>query len=618
MSFSQDAFPVRRPATARTSVTEFDGFYQINPSPKTPEGSHLLIDLYLSPEKLRNLSGSDDLDQVTTLEMCVDTRQNTLGNFGVHLPSLVQLKMNNSLILSVRDLGTTLSHLRILSLVRCGLADLDGILSLSSLKELYLAYNNVSDLSQVSMLEQLELLDVEGNDVDDLVQVQYLGLCGQLRALSLEGNPVCTSPHPGAVEVPDYRYNYRSVVRKLVPQLRYLDDVPTEEEEPCCSSAMTQDWALLKYSIKDNPSIIESTSNCLEVREDRAASARGMSRPGSAQHPDASGCPSDLPSGPGTVRPLSSSTGSRPSSVDSDPDTPDPEASDLTHGVGRILFCGNPLQAIRARRQKIRLQGPSSHARPCTQLGGYAPEHTCDVERDCSDIFAELRAWRAEHSKRFLAIEKDDQAQSFVHSNEDDDGNDSDEEYDEESHNRGLISDREAENEQEGESFDHRDTDSPDSCFQSSPPDHTPSPPPRDTAPSSGRMAVALRARRLRLSASVGMQKPIREILLPDPTLPRRDRALKAVSPMKSQPVPPHILCKPHRPSSCPVASPLMEHSAGTTDGNNLSDGERKPIICSTVQERRTPTRPHTAKAILQRTSGHRALLSGKGSPNLD
>lgn len=30
----------------------------------------------------RNLSGSDDLQQVTSLEMCVDTRQTVLGNFG--------------------------------------------------------------------------------------------------------------------------------------------------------------------------------------------------------------------------------------------------------------------------------------------------------------------------------------------------------------------------------------------------------------------------------------------------------------------------------------------------------------------------------------------------------
>eukprot|EP00063_Salmo_salar_P028983 XP_014003818.1 PREDICTED: leucine-rich repeat-containing protein 56-like [Salmo salar] len=90
-----------------------------------------------------------------------------------------------------RDLGTTLSHLQVLWISHCSLADLDGVPS-SSLKELYVAYNRVSDLSQVSMLENLQLLDLEGNDVDDLVQVQYPGLCSQLRTLTVEGNPVCT------------------------------------------------------------------------------------------------------------------------------------------------------------------------------------------------------------------------------------------------------------------------------------------------------------------------------------------------------------------------------------------------------------------------------------------
>lgn len=51
------------------------------------------------------------------------------------------------------------------------------------------------------MLENLQLLDLEGNDVEDLVQVQYLGLCGKLQKLSLEGNPVCFCPNPAAVQV---------------------------------------------------------------------------------------------------------------------------------------------------------------------------------------------------------------------------------------------------------------------------------------------------------------------------------------------------------------------------------------------------------------------------------
>lgn len=74
-----------------------------------------------------------------------------------------------------------------------------------------MAYNSISDLSPVSMLEHLELLDLEGNDVDDLDQLWHLGCCGNIRTLSLEGNPVCTCPKPGMSEVheefrPDYKW----------------------------------------------------------------------------------------------------------------------------------------------------------------------------------------------------------------------------------------------------------------------------------------------------------------------------------------------------------------------------------------------------------------------------
>uniref|UniRef100_A0A8B9H488 Leucine rich repeat containing 56 n=1 Tax=Astyanax mexicanus TaxID=7994 RepID=A0A8B9H488_ASTMX len=335
----QSILPIRRPGTALSSVTELVGSGQINPCPATAVDTDPLSEFILSPEKLKSLTGSDDLDQVTTFEMCVDIRENTLGNFGVYLPKLVQLKMNNSLILSVRDLGTTLSHIQVLSLVRCGLADLDGISSLLSLKELYVAYNNVSDLNQVGMLENLELLDLEGNNVDDLSQVQYLGLCGQLRTLSLMRNPVCTCPRPDKPEVPDY--NYRAAVRKLIPQLHVLDDAPAEEVELRCSSTLMEDETVLTESIKDSASITDTASGSLEgvgrqkalkqLDESIAASVCGLSRPCSAQRPGTSLSFSSISSRPSTARPLSSSSDSRPGSASSDPDTLEHE-SDLTHG----------------------------------------------------------------------------------------------------------------------------------------------------------------------------------------------------------------------------------------------------------------------------------------------
>ncbi|TSK45870.1 Leucine-rich repeat-containing protein 56 [Bagarius yarrelli] len=566
----------------------------------------------------RHLSGADDLQQVTSLEICVDTQQTILGTLGVHLPNLVQLKMNNSLILSVRDLGITLSHLQVLSLVRCGLADLEGLASLSSLEELYVAYNNVSDLSQLCMLEQLELVDLEGNDVDDLVQVQYLGLCGKLKTLTLEGNPVCTCPHPGALEVS--KYNYRSAVRNLIPQLQVLDDVPAEDEDPHHSIAMMEDWTLVKESIKDTTSIKDGANECLELMELRGASVCDVARPGSAQRPGTSVGYSSSLSRPSTARPLSSSISSRLSSADSDADTPDNEASDLTHGVGRILFCGNPLQAIRARRQKIKLQGPGNQFRPCTQLSSYVTERTFDVEKtssqDRSRVFAELRAWRKEHNRRLSALERAHQPQvmRIVHDDEEDDNDnkseddeenkDSSIENDEGGHSLSLISDREDEDEtQDGQT-------SPDSLLHSPSPevsrlsslsDHSmaPSPPPRVASPITGKKTAVVRARRFKIcNMEGGVQKLKNETITSDVTAFRdRNHKVLCSKALSMQPAPPQMIFKPHRSCSSPGIPLQRENCSGTIPSNSV----HKPLIRSAVPEKPTLTRPHTARAALQR-----------------
>lgn len=60
-------------------------------------------------------------------------------------------------------------------------------------------------------------------------------------------------------------YNYRSAVRKLIPQLQVLDDVPAEDEEPRYSSTMMEDWVLLKESIRDTSAITGGASDCLDL-----------------------------------------------------------------------------------------------------------------------------------------------------------------------------------------------------------------------------------------------------------------------------------------------------------------------------------------------------------------
>ncbi|XP_054476744.1 leucine-rich repeat-containing protein 56 [Anoplopoma fimbria] len=642
-----------RPGTARVLVTELSGSGHINPTPATKphEDSETAVGLYLSPEKLESLCGTRDLSLVTSLEICVDTQENTLGNFGAYLPKLVKLKMNNSTIMSVRDLGTTLSHLQVLWMSRCSLQDLDGICTFTSLKELYVAYNNVSDLSQVGMLEKLQLLDLEGNDVDDLVQIQYLGLCGKLQTLTLEGNPVCVHPNPNAIQTADY--SYRAAVRELVPQLRYLDDLRVEDDGLSSSSTMGEDWAILRNSIRD----CNSSQAAIED-EETADSAYPYSRPDSARRPASSGsCIRPLSSAgsrPHTgSRPMSatrpgvlSPPGSRPGSADSDLATIEAETSTLTHGAGMILFCGNPVKAIRARREKLRTAPTRSTFTP-RDLPIHIPEHTYDLEepdvRERRDVFAELRAWRDQHSRRLEAIETErlPQVLAICHSDEEEGEDD-----DEEDGFRGVgqdSSDEEHGAEKHGDSggpalpdsslqflsqaLHHREASSPEVAALSLNPDTTPtpSPPPSAILTTGIRKPPGLRARRLRLSRnnSEHLSDFSKVGRSPGSGTPAGDAELKLQTVQQltttDEPLLPQPAYIPRPPPTSALGEGLMS-SCAEMDLSSIHSGSKHLQIpqMSKLLDRPAITRPHTARAALQKHHQHYAHQSCRESSHPD
>ncbi|XP_026032216.1 leucine-rich repeat-containing protein 56 isoform X2 [Astatotilapia calliptera] len=602
-----------RSGTARVLVTELSGSGSINPTPasKPCEDSETPVEFYLSPEKLKLLCGTQDLSNVTSLEICVDTQENTLGNFGVYLPGLVQLKMNNSRILSVRDLGTTISQLQ----------------------ELYLSYNNVSDLSQVGMLENLQLLDLEGNDVDDLVQVQYLSLCSKLERLTLEGNPVCLRPNPTSTQMADY--SYRAAVRELVPQLRYLDDVKVEEDRLSCCTTMGEDWDILRNSIRD------SNSSYPAGDEETTDSVRPYSRPSSATCPSPSFSGVWAMSSSGTrphsgsrlmsaIRPgVLSPSGSRPGSADSDLAVVEAETSNLTHRAGNIIFCGNPVQAIRAKRQKLRTAPTRSTFTP-RDTPIHVPEHTYDLEEpdltERADVFAELRAWKEQHSRRLEAIAKDrlPQILSIQHSD------DEEARCDEEEDGCGAMrSDSSNEEHEEEKKRDNQDAASLDFSFQSLSPDLlprknlpsdmarlslvpktavSPSPPLKGSATAVDLKPQGIRARRLHLSQARPQY------------LPEFSSAFEICRTSgdtdKQMSVPPMTLPAPI-PHPPPTAAPSerLKHSRVKMDSGE-QPGQKCEI--SKILKRPAITRPHTARAALQKHHQHHILQSCRGSSQPD
>lgn len=92
------------------------------------------------------------------------------------MPLLSELRLERgSNLASFRDLGSSLTNLRVLWLSACGIRHLDGVGALSSLEELYLAFNDVEDLTSIALHDRLEVRDrAPGEPAAVLVHVSRL------------------------------------------------------------------------------------------------------------------------------------------------------------------------------------------------------------------------------------------------------------------------------------------------------------------------------------------------------------------------------------------------------------------------------------------------------------
>ena len=50
----------------------------------------------------RELTGTADLEQVTSMDIIVDTTESSLGKLGTLVPNLQRLKLSNSIVVSIR------------------------------------------------------------------------------------------------------------------------------------------------------------------------------------------------------------------------------------------------------------------------------------------------------------------------------------------------------------------------------------------------------------------------------------------------------------------------------------------------------------------------------------
>jgi len=175
----------------------------------------------LSEEYLQQHCSTKHLGSVTELEIQVDSTVQSIECLGHHLPGLRQLRLSNSSILGIRELGSSLTNLDVLWMSRCGLQDLDGVQVLDSLQELYLPFNDIADVSQLKWLDKLCVLDLEGNALANSKDVEELSRCYQLQDVTIRGNPVW---HNEGL--------CRAAVLEMLPQISVLDDHPRFSNGP--------------------------------------------------------------------------------------------------------------------------------------------------------------------------------------------------------------------------------------------------------------------------------------------------------------------------------------------------------------------------------------------------
>lgn len=201
------------------------------------------------------LGGIDvsELAMLPKIELRVDTSSHNLQVTGEILTSLEYLKLNDSIIRSFRDIGTSFKNVRVLHIARCELKEVQGIQAFEQLEELYISFNEIDDLFDISFLEHLSVLDFEGNNVQAVEQLMYLKRLRNLTEVNFKHNPI-SSGQTAAV--------YYERVVENVPNLEILDDeiVPNDRIE-FVAIKQQQSSQALQQTLKTKTNIISTSAD---------------------------------------------------------------------------------------------------------------------------------------------------------------------------------------------------------------------------------------------------------------------------------------------------------------------------------------------------------------------
>ena len=173
-----------------------------NENDKFLKGDINLIDYVLSRYLKININ---DLKNLNKLSIKISGSYGLLNQFGQRLSELIYLKLNNSFIQNINDLGTNFKNLKILQMNDCKLKDLSGIICFEHLEILEAKNNQISDLIELEMCTSIKKLDLENNLIENIQNIYFLSSLDGLIYLNLLKNPI---------------KNYEQKLKELLPNIK--------------------------------------------------------------------------------------------------------------------------------------------------------------------------------------------------------------------------------------------------------------------------------------------------------------------------------------------------------------------------------------------------------------
>ena len=172
-----------------------------NENDKFLNGDINVIDYVLAKYLKLNIT---EIQNLRKLNIKINGSYGLLNQFGQRLVNLKFLKLNDSFIQSIDDLGSNFKNLKILQINNCKLKELSGIICFEQLEILEAKNNEISDLIELEMSTSLVKINLENNLIEDEQNIYFLSSLDNLEYINL-------------------RKNYEKKLKELLPNLKEID-----------------------------------------------------------------------------------------------------------------------------------------------------------------------------------------------------------------------------------------------------------------------------------------------------------------------------------------------------------------------------------------------------------